>query len=76
MCVCSQILISKSASEQWEVTGGPFNAMVQGAKKARDMTWGAHLTGAAVEGMHPWFAPRDFVCEDPGMKPGGAGSWL
>eukprot|EP00040_Diaphanoeca_grandis_P025038 m.138273 g.138273 ORF g.138273 m.138273 type:complete len:518 (+) comp29982_c2_seq1:132-1685(+) len=66
----STILVSQSARTEWTTTATPFNALVQGAKRARDM-----YRGAPDVPTHPWFAPRDFVCADPGM-PHGAGSHL
>jgi len=65
-------VISKSADHVWQAQGSPFNALAQSAKAARD----AALAAPASVGLHPWFAPRDFVCADPGMPPGGTGSWL
>ena len=75
-------LVSQRQDRIWSAAPTAFNAVVQEAVRARDMVAGAGAaagaagTGAAAVPVHPWFAPRDFVCQDPGMPTGGAGSHL
>jgi len=64
----SHIIRSQKADEIVEVTGSAFNAFLQDVARARD------VVSASDVPVHPWLAPREFVCQDPGTL--AAGSWL
>jgi hypothetical protein len=67
------MLLSQRADREWTAPPTPFNALLQGAKAARDMRDGGRTragggaTSAAGVPVQPWLAPRDFVCSDPGI---------
>ena len=61
-------LQSQRADRDWSADQTPFKALLQGAKMARDMRAGSGAgAGEAPAGTQPWFAPRGFACQDPGI---------
>lgn len=71
----SKMLVSSNAERVWEQEGTPFNALVQEIKIIQNMMSSSRSHRVSLEGVHPWIAPRNFECQDPGM-PKKVGSWM